>query len=347
MKKTVAPQDRVRSAWGIAIIVAATIVSLSLVDSAAAQEGVTRGGSTAETTPRSTRLRLGTWNIRWFPRGCANPLQCPDKKTDLMMLSKRIAELDLDLVAVQEILYAEDGRQAMEELLARLDSLTSGNWQVNMQECGPPQSQRVGLLWNAKRVRLTNFTDMEQLNGGIDEGGGACAANLRPGRYAYATAVDGSIDFHAITVHFDSGRRDRDYNNRRDAAGEIPRLRLGDTPITEVDEDVVIFGDFNTMGKSDPTEITAEKEFEIFDKQIGPFFRRLAVQPFCSEYYRGRSGVLDFFVVSESLASAGKTARVKGFCAEAACSELDEENMPEEYTRISDHCPVILEMGDK
>lgn len=310
-----------------------------------AQEAVTRGGSTSESSATSTPLKLATWNIRWFPRGCPDPSDCPDKKTDLAMLARNIAELDLDLLAVQEILYAEDGREAMATLLARLDSLTSGNWQVNMQECGAAQSQRVGFLWNAGRVELTGFADLEQLNGGIEEGGGACAANLRPGRYAYARAADGSIDFHAITVHFDSGRRSRDYDNRRDAAGEIPRLRLGDIPIMELDEDVVIFGDFNTMGQSDPVEITAEKEFEIFDEQIGPFFKRLAVQPFCSEYYRGKGGVLDFFVVSESLTSVDHVARAQGFCAEAACTELDEENMPEEYRRISDHCPVVLEMG--
>ncbi|MDX1429527.1 MAG: endonuclease/exonuclease/phosphatase family protein [Rhodothermales bacterium] len=317
---------------------------LALAPYAQAQEGVTRGNPSPD-SKSADPLRLATWNIRWFPHGCPDPTTCPERRTDTNRLAREIADIDIDLLALQEIVYAEPGKAAMHELVSMLDSLTGGVWKVNLQDCGPPEAQRVGFLWNAARVELSGFADMAQLNGGIEEGGGACAANLRPGRYAYARSVDGTIDFHAITVHFDSGRRDKDYNNRRDATAEIPRLRLGETPIVDMDEDVVIFGDFNTMGQGEPTEITAEDEFRVFDSQIGPNFKRIPLQPFCSEYYRGQGGVLDFFVVSKTLASPDLESRVHGYCAEAACSLLDEEDMPDAYRRVSDHCPVVLQIG--
>ncbi len=330
-----------RRSW---LILASGLAAALLVPPVEAQQEITRGGGEPDAEITAAPLRLATWNIRWFPRGCPDAAECPESRTDLDTLAARIAQLKIDLLAVQEILYDDDGQSAMAIVISKLDSLTGGRWKIDLQECGALESQRVGFLWDDTRVHLGDFADIGQLNGAIEEGGGACAANLRPGRYAYARARDGSVDFHAVTVHFDSGRRAKDYNNRRDATAEIPRLMIGDTPLAQIDEDVIVFGDFNTMGQGDPTEITASEEFEVFDAQIGPSFKRLNVDPFCSEYYRGRGGVLDFFVVSKSLAPKEMKAHVYGYCAEAACSILDEEAMPRDYQRISDHCPVVMDI---
>jgi hypothetical protein len=47
----------------------------------ACQQVVTSGGRMAPANPAI--LRAGTWNIRWFPRGCPSNRMCPDKTTDL------------------------------------------------------------------------------------------------------------------------------------------------------------------------------------------------------------------------------------------------------------------------
>jgi hypothetical protein len=44
----------------------------------------------------------------------------------------------------------------------------------------------------------------------------ACAGNLRPGRYPWAKSPIG-VDFHLLSVHFDSGTTTRDYGHRRQA----------------------------------------------------------------------------------------------------------------------------------
>ena len=238
----------------------------------------------------SAQVRAATWNIRWFPKGCPDPTECPDRQTDVHEVARTISDLRLDLVALQEILTDEPSQPSMDLLIGTLDSLTGGSWRSDLQDCGPPEAQRVGFLWNASRLELTGMTDIGQLNGEWETTGEACAANLRPGRYAYVRSLDGGVDFHAYTVHFDSGRRDKDYQNRRDASRRISALLQ---PMHSDDSDVVLLGDFNTMGRSEPAEITAEQEYAIFDEDITSAFVRLPIEPFCTEYYRGRGGVLD------------------------------------------------------
>ncbi|MDX1741088.1 MAG: endonuclease/exonuclease/phosphatase family protein [Rhodothermales bacterium] len=291
----------------------------------------------------SAGIRVATWNIRWFPKGCPDPSECPERRTDVRSVAATIAGEDLDMVALQEILSDEPSRPAMDLLVATLDSLTGGSWEVDLQECGPAEAQRVGFLWNAARLELSEMADVGQLNGEWEKTGEACAENLRPGRYAYVQSLDGGVDFHAYTVHFDSGRRDKDYQNRRDAARRIPTLLRAEH---SDDSDVVLLGDFNTMGRSEPSEITAEEEYAIFDKDITSSFSRLPIEPFCTEYYRGRGGVLDHILVSTGMTEAGRVSASAGYCAAYQCADLDQENMPAEYLQLSDHCPVVLEITD-
>lgn len=138
-------------------------------------------------------------------------------------------------------------------VLDRLDTLTGGDWDADLHQCGPPLSQKVGFIWNSDRVTLSNFSDEEQLNGRFD-GGSACAGNLRPGRYARVTTGDDGVDFHILSVHLDSERQDRDFTSRRNAIDEIDDLEIAGQPLAEIgeggdgDNDILIIGDWNTMG---------------------------------------------------------------------------------------------------
>ncbi len=300
-------------------------------------------GPQASTAHVADTVRVATWNVRWFPKGCPDPSTCPGRQTDVDLLATTIKELDLDLVAVQEILSDEPSGAAMSSLLTKLDSLSGGRWLVDLQECGPPEAQRVGFIWNSARIELSGFADVGQLNGEWEKTGEACAENLRPGRYAYARSKAGGVDFHAYTVHFDSGRRDKDYQNRRDASRRIPALLRAQH---SDDVDVVFLGDFNTMGRSEPSEITALEEYVIFDGDITGDYLRLPTMPACTEYYRGRGGILDHVLVSATMREASRAARTGGYCAAYDCSDLDPDNMPVEYLTVSDHCPVILDLID-
>jgi hypothetical protein len=119
--------------------------------------------------------------------------------------------MQVDLLAIQEILATPAAQTALQTLCSELDRLTGGSWQVDLQACGAPTTQHVGFLWNSARVTLARLTDLWELNGAATESiPNACTGNLRPGRYAYAKTPTG-VDFHVLSVHFDSGTANRDY----------------------------------------------------------------------------------------------------------------------------------------
>jgi endonuclease/exonuclease/phosphatase family metal-dependent hydrolase len=296
-------------------------------------------------------IRAATWNIRWYPKGCSQGEDCPENETDNEWLACTIAWMDLDVLAVQEILDDPVAQFRTAELTAELDTLTGGSWDVDLQECGPEKAQHVGFLWNSDRVTLSDFADAAQLNGAFG-GGSACASNLRPGRYARAETPAGT-DFHILSVHFDSGVRDRDYQNRRAASEQIPFLRVDDVPLLDDDPDVLVVGDFNTIqrtifsvGRSEPPEITAEQEIVLLDGEIGPEFRRVDMTPNCTEFFDNRPGVLDHITVTSGMQEAAATARVSGYCAVRECADFSGA-LPAAYERLSDHCPVVFEIRDE
>lgn len=106
------------------------------------------------------------------------------------------------------------------------------------------------------------------------------------------------------------------------------------------------------MGKGPPMEVSADDEIAIFDEELAPEFRRLrSAGVDCSEYFRPfqapafEPGLLDHAVASLGFEEVGMEARVTGYCAVAACQPLAAA--PLAYERLSDHCPVVVEVADR
>jgi hypothetical protein len=70
---------------------------------------------------------VGTWNIRWFPRGCPSNDTCPEKATDLPWLACTIAWMNVDLLALQEILTTPDAELSLNALRIELNRLAGGS----------------------------------------------------------------------------------------------------------------------------------------------------------------------------------------------------------------------------
>jgi endonuclease/exonuclease/phosphatase family metal-dependent hydrolase len=287
-------------------------------------------------------VRVATWNIRWFPWGCSDPESCPDRHTDIPWTACALAWMDADIVALQEILADSAALERADVLLEELGALTSADWRINLHECGADGRQHVGFLWNASRLDVSDFADSAQLNGGSDDAN-ACSANLRPGRYARVQTVGEGVDFHLFSVHFDSGREQRDFDNRRTASGRIPVLEIDGRPVQDSDSDVIVAGDFNTMGRDGTPEVSAAHELDLFDREIAPEFVRLPMHPPCTEYYRNQAGALDHIVVASRMVESAPAARVTGPCAVLLCGDFQDAPEPA-YERISDHCPVLVDI---
>ena len=216
----------------------------------------------------ASALRVGTWNIRWFPLGCPAQEDCPENATNVAWLACAIAWMDLDLLSLNEILDTQAGRARLADLKNQLRARTGVRWASDLNRCGPASAQHVGFLWKTSRVRLDRFADIPEMNGAFVPGMSpdACAENLRPGRYARVrSTASGGVTLNAVSVHFDSGVADRDYQNRRTAVARIASLSLRGRPIVELDRDILVLGDFNTMGRSEPSPVSGTQEIATLE----------------------------------------------------------------------------------
>jgi predicted extracellular nuclease len=119
------------------------------------------------------------------------------------------------------------------------------------------------------------------------------------------------------------------------------------------DADMVVAGDFNTMGcsKCSPKS-TAKEELVRVESQLasaGVPFALVVPELSCSEYYSGHAGLLDHFVVSRGTRELPRGARTvtSGYCGRAECAGLPSRRMPAAYERLSDHCPLVLDLTDQ
>jgi endonuclease/exonuclease/phosphatase family metal-dependent hydrolase len=298
---------------------------------AGCQQVVVQGRRAAPTSP--DKLRMGSWNIRWFP-----------DETNVPWLACAIAWMNLDILTLVEIRNTPEAQAAMTQLLLLLASFNGGQWMIDLHQCGPANMQHVGFLWNGTRATLSNQTDLWAFNARATPTGSPCANSLRPGRYARVkgTGANG-VDFHAVAVHLKSGSNP---SARAERVAVVGRLDTATASMRQTDEDVIILGDMNTMGDGTSGSATAElNDFATATAAKG--FVRLTVAPACTEYFQGHGGWLDHVLVSRTMAELDQAApvRMTGYCALKQCANIGTEK-PTAYRELSDHCPIMFEVSN-
>lgn len=289
--------------------------------------------------------RIAAWNVRWFPDG--GPGNAGGKPTNVEWLACAIAWLGADVVALEELKSTPRTQAALATLKAALATFTGDRYEVELDRCPGEGRQGVALLYDATRVRARGFRNLDALN----PAGSACDEHLRPGFTGYFR-FPGGADAHVVAVHLKSGEEPADFARRRASLSGLPAAYRA-LQETEKDPDVVVTGDFNTMGCLDcRPKLRAKDEISEFASLVRGFespFRRLESDRGCSEYYRGEGNLLDHFLVSGAMAEVprGARARVSGYCAEVSCARLDARDMPLAYRELSDHCPLVLDIEDR
>ena len=297
--------------------------------------------------PAPDTLRVGTWNIRWFPHG--SPPDRPEQAatpTDLEWLACTLVWMQTDILVVQESLTTTKARAAWDRVLAALERHTGHTWQWSVQECGKPDGHHVGILWNASRVTLSEFQSLWRLNGKATSAQEPCKGRLRPGHYARVQSKrQPGADFHVIGLHLKSGPTVFAVEARHAA---LNRIDTAVSPFLKADEDVIILGDLNTMGAGD--RHSQRSELKYLRRKVAketPGFDDLFPEPRCSHYFRGRGDWLDHVLVAKNMDEMRtRSARVTGYCAVAGCRRIKGE-YPPAYQRLSDHCPVIIEIDNR
>lgn len=184
----------------------------------------------APETARAPRLRLGTWNLEMF--GQRNPPRTPEA---IQAIAAKIKELGIDVLGVQEV----NGK----EPLVALTKALGADYQFVIGSTGTIGEGRqigVGFVWNTTRVELLHAEELFQLPSEVD---GISVFHRVPVLAAFRSK-QGGLDFRAVNVHLKASKKPRDIAKRvREVTalkGLLTRWLGGD-----VDQDMVILGDFN------------------------------------------------------------------------------------------------------
>lgn len=158
------------------------------------------------------------------------------------------------------------------------------------------------------------------------------------------------MDFTVVSVHLDSGRSFRDFDHR---AIVYDRFDDAFAELGREDTDVIVLGDFNTMGLEaglGQAGVWAETEIEEFRKVLASEdlgFELLDPDLACSEFYDGHCGLLDHVALPASMDEAGgATVHVSGLCAARHGVSFSDRDPPAAYRELSDHCPLVVDLLD-
>ncbi|MBI3179418.1 MAG: endonuclease/exonuclease/phosphatase family protein [Deltaproteobacteria bacterium] len=293
------------------------------------------------------RVRVGTWNVEWFPD--AKPgFGAAAFGTDVPWLACAMAWLDVDVMALQEVKLTARGKEQLDLLTATLSSLTGARWLWVADACEDPTRQHTALVYRTDRVSLSDIATHAEIDPTLKKGGAPeCPGWLRPALGAYVTSAAGGLDFHLVTLHLDAGARQRDLATRQQAWKRLAAVRA-ERERLRADQDLVVAGDFNSVGCVECGVDDAVAETRLLAEALAQSKLRLAApsQP-CSSYFQGAPSLTDHIALDMAMteASAG-SAEVLGVCAAARCDVVVEERLPA-LRRLSDHCPVIIDLADR
>jgi len=316
-----------RVAGPLAVVAAVAAFALArrvpAVDAWLVRQGLP-GAAEFAPPPNPGGLRLVTWNLHNFP----------DPEQDLLRLRAQLDELDADVLALQEIRDVA----ALRELLP--------GWEVHASAAGGRGGQKLAIAFDPRAVELIG-APLEHERLSLD-------GRVRPGLRAYLRARGSGLDFHLIVVHLKAmpggyGEREEQWRRLVEIVRRIPTREPG-----RADADVVIAGDFNTTGREGGTR---DEELAALAAALAPVgLRRVTPEHGCTAYWDGPTrdawkepSDLDHVWVAglHDAVPAAQLARAAGPCAAFRCDRFrSTPAYPQpDYERVSDHCPVVVDLG--
>lgn len=270
---------------------------------------------------RADPPRVGTYNIR----------RMGVEATDLDRLGAVVRSTRADVLALQEIM-AEEPLVELERRLAT----AGGHYAHALSKCGGRSGMRVGFLYDTQRARLVGTREFAGLD---PDAGEVCTDGDRSGFVGEFVIAGERV--HLMSVHLASGGSQTRSEARR--AQWTRAFTITRALRREGAERVVLMGDTNSAGWMD----NRHGERDFIEESARAEGMDLASRPLpCSEYWRPSGdelvpSVLDHVVATPGAVRPG-TVTVHGYCERLACRAISSREAPEEYTRVSDHCPVTV-----
>jgi endonuclease/exonuclease/phosphatase family metal-dependent hydrolase len=269
--------------------------------------------------PRGQALRVVSWNLANF--------EGQRSGHDLARIREVIAELDPDVLALQEI----KDPQALAELLP--------DWELKVSEKGGSGRQRLAIAWRSDRVTLLESEEHPQLS---------INGRVRPGLSGYLRGSDGGPDFWLLVVHLKA--MPDSLALRRE---QWPRLLEIAEATAKRDRDLLIVGDFNSTG---PPGGKPDVEHQELDLALAPAgLRRLRCAIGCTAYYDGQRrdswkepSEIDLMFARDLAESLTQDAQVHTgtHCSASRCRDFRSTDAypVRDYESVSDHCPVVVDL---
>ncbi len=225
--------------------------------------------------------------------------------------------------------------------------IAGNRYRVVTDDCPDDSRQHLAFLYRPDRLRLTDVRTRGEIDPTVEtHGTPSCPGRLRPALTAYVTSLRGKLDFHLADVHLDSGKEARDHDDRVAAWARLATLSEH-MQSSKADDDIIVLGDFNTMGCKDCGSPAAElADLTVAARKLPLPLRVASSDLGCSEYYRDHGVLLDQVLISATMREADDAhVQVSGICAELKCAKLDAVWLAA-LTSISDHCPLVIDIAD-
>lgn len=273
-------------------------------------------------------IKLATYNIRNFDYDPRYNIY-----TNKSHLKKTIDNLDADLIAVQEIIQDRVFVQFIEKNFS--------HYGVVLSECGGQNDQKLGFIYNKKRLYLRKYEEDLRLSTSREGQSPKCYSGSRPAVIAEFYDRYEKENFTAIAVHLKSGGQPQSIQKRFYQIEMISKI------IKEMKskgkENFVLMGDFNTT-EYIQKQNEYKKFINIFEKLN---FEDLSQQVKCTSYWFGGVDddneyptILDHIIVSGFLKKGNSRVEVSAHCKKTRCGVANENTLGVSFDEVSDHCPL-------
>jgi len=269
---------------------------------------------------------VGTFNIRLFP----------DRQTVPDVVAERLAELDADLVMVQEI----RDPSAFDAVLATASAECGRRYRVALGPMCRTSELQLGVVYDEAAFSVVETRVQADLD---PTGRCSCRDGHPPAFLAVLQRPDGRR-LAAISVHLQFGARRWMYQARRVQweylIGSIDRL-LG-----ELSMPLVAAGDFNSTGYTN--DDLGERSFiERTVKEAGLTLATAGVS--CTAYWQPNRRRRDYVpsMLDHVLVSGAQVQQteVLGMCAALGGKVAPGDQDVPDYREVSDHCPVRVRLS--
>lgn len=256
---------------------------------------------------------LATFNIRDFPE---RPEQIPAAFAVMR-------ELDVPVIAVQEIRDVDMFQAGAREYLGS-DWASVFNHEPVDGQTSQSRPRRVGLAWDGGRYRLDFYLTHDDVR---------VRPTQRPALEVRLTPRAEGPALRVFVVHLKAGGKLKDHQLRRE---QLMRLRRVVDAAMRSNDEVIVIGDFNASGPADRYALQqfADDTATVWASAKLP----------CTAYWRPEGRCEGSALDHAFTRAAPRTIAAKGACERAGCTP--GERCPIDYARVSDHCPVALQLNE-